>query len=77
MAYYGDLDIPSITDEQYKLNLIHQFPHLDSSLPISELECLIDYLQVPIQVRIAYCQVTKSLPTDVQRLIYEATFFQL
>lgn len=74
MAYYGDLDILPITDDQYKSNLIHQFPHLDPSLPISELECLIDYLQVPCKTRVAYCQVTKSLPTDVQRLIFELLF---
>lgn len=71
LVYYGDLDIFTITDEQYKSNMVHRYPNLDASLPITELECLTDYLQVPCQIRIAFCQVTKSLPIDIQRLIFE------
>jgi hypothetical protein len=71
LVYYGDLDTLSITDAQYKSNIIYQYPHLDESLPVTELECLIDYLQVPCNVRVAFCQVTKSLPLDIQRLIFE------
>jgi len=71
LVYYGDLDTLSITDYQYKSNLICQYPHLDASLPVTELECLIDYLQVPGEIRVAFCQVTKSLVLDVQRLIFE------
>lgn len=71
LVYYGDLDTLPITDAQYKSNLICQYPHLDASLSVTELECLIDYLQVPCKVRVAFCQVTKSLPFDMQRLIFE------
>ena len=71
LVYYGDLDTLSITDEQYKSNMVYRYPNLDASLPVSELECLTDYLQVSYQTRIAFCQVTESLPIDIQRFIFE------
>ena len=69
MAYYGDLDHIQITDDQYHNNLIHQYPHFDPTLSVPELESLIDILQIPYDLRIAFCQATKDLPELVQRLI--------
>ena len=67
---YGDLDHIPITDDQYHANLLHQYPHLDPDFSITELENLIDILQVPYDTRIAFCQATGSLPELVQRIIF-------
>ena len=67
---YGDLDHIQITDAQYHANLLHQYPHLDANLSVTELENLIDILQVPYDTRIAFCQATGSLPELVQRMIF-------
>ena len=69
MAYYGDLDHIQITDDQYHNNLIQQYPHFDPTLAVPELESLIDILQIPYDLRIAFCQATADLPELVQRLI--------
>ena len=74
IVYYGDLDTQPITDEQYISNMLYRYPHLDPKLPIKELECLTDGLQVPYNVRLAFCQSTNSLPTDMQRVIFELAF---
>jgi hypothetical protein len=39
---YSDLEHVEITDEQYRNNLLCQYPHLDETLSIDELEKLID-----------------------------------
>ena len=67
---YGDLDHIPITSAQYKANLLYQYPHLDPTFSITELENLIDILQVPYDTRIAFCQATGSLPELVQRIIF-------
>jgi hypothetical protein len=66
---YDDLDHIQITDEQYHSNLIHQYPHLDPALPVGELEFLIDILQVPYELRVTFCRVTKTLPELTQQII--------
>ena len=68
---YGDLDHVSITSTQYKANLLHQYPHLDPSFSVTELESLIDILQIPYDDRVAFCQVTSLLPELIQRLIFK------
>ena len=68
---YGDLDHVPITDAQYQANLLHQYPHLDPSFSVTELENLIDILQVPYDDRLAFCQVTRLLPELIQRLIFK------
>jgi len=70
-VYYGDLEQTFITDEQYMSNMIYRYPQFDSILSIKEIECLSDYLQVPYDIRIVFCQVTKDLPVDIQRVIFE------
>lgn len=42
---YSDIDHIKISDEQYKNNILYQYPHLDETMSISELENCIDYLQ--------------------------------
>lgn len=71
LVYYGDLEQTSITEEQYMSNMIYRYPQFDSILSIKEIECLSDYLQVPYDIRIVFCQVTKDLPVDIQRVIFE------
>jgi hypothetical protein len=41
---YSDIDSAPITDEQYKNNLLRQYPHLDPKLTIAQLEHAIDAL---------------------------------
>lgn len=73
---YGDLDHIQITDAQYHANLLHQYPHLDANLSITELENLIDIIQVPYDTRVAFCQVTALLPELIQRIIFQTVFFE-
>ncbi len=44
MVDYSDIDSTPITDEQYKNNLLSQYPHLDPKLTIAQLEQAIDAL---------------------------------
>jgi hypothetical protein len=71
---YSDLDAPSITDEQYRANLLHQYPDLDPSLDTAQLEWIIDYHYVPDDTRLAFVQSTHTLPEDVQRIIFGMSF---
>ena len=69
LVSYNDLDHIPVTDEQYHANLVHQYPHLDPTFPIGELEFIIEVLQVPYEFRLAFCQVTRHLPELVQQII--------
>jgi hypothetical protein len=66
---YSDIEHVEITDEQYKANIVYQYPHLDESLSVSELEFLVDILQIPYNNRLAIIQAIHSLPILVQRRI--------
>ena len=67
---YDDVDSDPITDEQYRHNILYQYPHLDNNYALGELELLVDYLHTPLEFRIAFCQVTRSLPEYTQREIF-------
>lgn len=66
---YDDLDHIPVSEDQYLANLVYQYPHLDPVFPVGELEFLIDVLQVPYELRVTFCRVTKSLPEFTQRII--------
>ena len=68
---YGDLDHIPVTGAQYQANLLYQYPHLDPTFSVTELESLIDILQVPYDDRLAFCQVTSLLPELIKRLIFQ------
>ena len=70
-VYYGDIDDSTITDEQYMSNLIHQIYKDPETTSITELEFIVDCLQVSYDFRLAFCQSTRELPELVQRLIFE------
>ena len=71
---YGDLDHIPVTDAQYKANLLYQYPHLDPSLSVTELESRIDILQVPYDSRLRFCRCTNLLPEVIQILIFKISF---
>jgi len=69
LVSYNDLDHIPITDEQYHSNLVHQYPHLDPTFSLDELEFIIKVLQVPYERRLAFFQVTRCLPELAQQII--------
>jgi hypothetical protein len=72
---YSDIyDSVTVTDEQYRANLVHQYPYSDPDSPISKLEWDIDYDNVLDATRVAFCQATSELPEDLRWYIWKMTF---
>ena len=71
---YSDIDDTCVPDEKYRCNLLYMYPHLDPLRSVPMLEWAIDYAHVSGDERLAFCQVTRVLPEDVQRIIFSYTF---
>jgi hypothetical protein len=76
LVWYGDIDSDPISDDQYISNMYHQIhePSLPKDLSIKMLENVADYIPlVTDNLRIAFCQVTHSLPELCQVQIWAHT----
>ena len=77
-VWYGDLDLAPPTPEQYHDNLLRQIDRdtIDSDTPTWALERMIDTQNfIPLvteDYKLAFCQVTRSLPELCQRQIWSA-----
>jgi len=68
---YADIDTGIISDDEYVGNVLYRFPHLDYGFTLRDLERLVDTLHLDYDFRVAFCQVTKILPEQVQRDILD------
>lgn len=74
LVWYGDIDISTISDEQYKINMYNQVrePTLPKNLSIKVLENVADCIPlVTDELRLAFCQVTRELPEGCQTQIWK------
>ena len=77
-VWYGDLDLAPPTPEQYHENLLRQIDResIDPDTPTWALEKMIDTQNfIPLiteDYKLAFCQVTRSLPELCQTHIWSA-----
>jgi len=77
-VWYGDLDLAPPTPEQYHENLLRQINRetIDPDTPTWALEQMIDTQNfIPLitdDYKLAFCQVTQSLPELCQTLIWSS-----
>ena len=74
LVWYGDIDFGTVSDEQYQANLYRQVnePTLPKDLSIKMLENVADFVPlVTDDLRVAFCQVTQTLPEGCQVEIWK------
>lgn len=75
LVWYGDLDYTFPTPEEYRYTLMRQLMCTDETVSTLDLEHSLDiqtYIpMITYDYKLAFCQVTKDLPTLCQERIWD------